>query len=323
MIISKTPLRVDLIGDGTDLPSFCKKERGSIINAAIAKYIYIIVHKSFDKKNIVAYKKREEVDNVEEIQNERVREAMKMVGITKGIEIHSLAEVPAGTGLGSSSAFTVGLLNALYAYQGKYISAERLAKEASEIEINILKDPIGRQDQYAAAFGGFNKMEFVDQEVKVKNLLFGEGLKKQIESNMMMFFLGEVRDASSILRSQSESIEKDLEVFRIMQNMRDLADKFESDLSNKDISFFGEILSKNWMLKKQLANVNNPDIEKYYQLALDAGAKGGKLSGAGGSGFLILYVEPEKQNAVRRALSDLREYEFKFEKEGSRIIYVG
>jgi len=278
MIISKTPLRVDLIGDGTDLPSFCKKERGSIINAAIAKYIYIIVHKSFDKKNIVAYKKREEVDNVEEIQNERVREAMKMVGITKGIEIHSLAEVPAGTGLGSSSAFTVGLLNALYAYQGKYISAERLAKEASEIEINILKDPIGRQDQYAAAFGGFNKMEFVDQEVKVKNLLFGEGLKKQIESNMMMFFLGEVRDASSILRSQSESIEKDLEVFRIMQNMRDLADKFESDLSNKDISFFGEILSKNWMLKKQLANVNNPDIEKYYQLALDAGAKGGKLS---------------------------------------------
>ena len=322
MIISKTPLRVSFVGGGTDLPSFCKKERGAVISASINKHIYIIIHPSFDRKNLIAYSKIEKTNNADEIANTRVKEAMKIAGIIKGVEVHSIAEVPAGTGMGSSSSFTVGLLNALYAYQEKNISAERLAKEAANIEINTLKEPIGRQDHYAAAFGGLNKIEFIGDEVKIKPLILKESTKKELENNLLLFYLGGERISSEILAEQNRNVENDKNYFNILLKMRDLADEMEKDLLSNDISRFGELLHENWLLKQQLSSgISNPYIDKYYNLALKAGAKGGKLLGAGAAGFLLVYAEPEKQNAVRKALEELREIELKFDPDGSKIIY--
>jgi D-glycero-alpha-D-manno-heptose-7-phosphate kinase len=324
MIISRTPLRVSFVGGGTDLPGFCNKERGAVVSTAIKKYVYIVIHKSFDTKNILAYSKREIVDSVDQIQNTRIREAMKMTGITKGIEIHSLAEVPAGTGLGSSSSFTIGLLNALYAYQGKFVSAERLAKEATEIEINILKEPIGRQDQYAAAFGGLNKIEFLGDDVKIRPIICDKKTKQKLQNNLLLFYLGGEREAKSILSQQNKNITEDESIFKMHLNMRTLADEMERYLLNDDISKFGELLHKNWLLKQNLVKgISNERINNYYQKALNNGAIGGKLLGAGGTGFLLIYAEPEKQNAVRKALEDLREYALEFDTEGSKIIYLG
>ncbi|MEM2956385.1 MAG: GHMP kinase [Candidatus Pacearchaeota archaeon] len=322
MIISRTPLRVSFVGGGTDLPSFCIKERGAVISTSIQKYVYIVVHPSFDRKNLIAYSKIEKTNNVDEITNARVKEAMKLTGITKGIEIHSIAEVPAGTGMGSSSSFTVGLLNALYAFQEKNVNAEKLAREAANLEINTLKEPIGKQDHYAVAFGGFNKIEFIGDEVKVKPLIFKKSVKKELEGNLLLFYLGGERTSSSILIEQNNNIKNDKKYFNILLNMRDLADEAENDLLNNDLNKFGELLHKNWILKKQLSNrVTNSEIDRYYDKALKAGAKGGKLLGAGGTGFLLIYAEPNKQNLVRKALEDLREIELKFDSDGSKIIY--
>jgi len=322
MIISRTPFRVDLTGDGTDLHSFCDRERGAIVNVAIKKYSYIVAHPSFLNQNIIAYSKREIVDNVDQIQNTRIREAMKLTGITKGVEIHSLAEIPSGTGLGSSSSFAVGLLNALYAYQNKIVSQERLAREASEIEIDILKEPIGRQDQYAAAFGGLNKMEFVGREVKIHPILCKPEIKQQLQNNLMLFYIGGERLTSHILSQQSKNLDNDQEIFNIGIKMRDLADEMEKILLDNNLNQFGELLNKNWLLKQKLVKgISNPIIEKYYNTALEAGAMGGKLSGAGAAGFLLVYATPEHQNKIRNALSDLKEEKFELDTEGSRIIH--
>ncbi len=323
MIISRTPLRVSFVGGGTDLFGFCTKERGAVVSTSIQKYVYIVVHSSFDRKNKIVYSAIEDTNNVDEIQNLRVREAMKMTGITKGVEIHSIAEVPAGTGMGSSSSFTVGLLNALYAYQGKHVSAEKLAREASEIEINILKEPIGMQDQYAAAFGGINKIEFFGNETKIRPIIIGKNEKSQLEKNLMLFHLGGIMDASKILSRQNKNLE-DPNIFNMHLQMRNLADEMEKHLTENDITHFGELLNKNWLLKKQLASgISNENIEKIYEKAISAGAIGGKVLGAGGRGFILFYVNPEKQNAVRNALYDLDLVELKFDNSGSKIIYVG
>lgn len=324
MIIIRTPLRVSFVGGGTDLPSFCNKERGAVVSICIKKYIYIVIHNSFSDKNIIAYSRREVTKDVEQIQNTRIKEAMKLTGITKGIELHSLAEVPSGTGLGSSSSFTVGLLNALYAHQNKITSAEKLAREASEIEIDILKEPIGRQDQYAAAFGGLNKIEFVKNEVKIKPIVCKPETKKKLQNNLILFYLGGKRDASNILTQQNKNLDNNHEIFQMHIQMRNLADEMEIALANNNLDKFGELLHKNWLLKKQLVRgMSNPEIDKYYNAALEAGAKGGKLLGAGGCGFLLIYAEPDQQNKVRSALYDLKEEKIEIDTEGSRIIYVG
>jgi len=321
MIISRTPLRVSFIGGGTDLPAFCNRERGAVISTTIKKYVYIVVHPSFDKKNIIQYKLREEVGHVDEIKNTRVKEAMKMTGVTSGVEIHSLAEVPSGTGLGSSSSFTVGLLNALYAYQGKHVSAEKLAREACEIEINSLKEPIGRQDQYAAAFGGFNKIEFVGGDVKIRPLIFKQEIKKQLQDNLLLFHLGKQEDASIILNEQNKNIVDDFSIFNKHKEMRDLADEIEKELIENNISFFGRALHQNWLLKRQLASgISSQFINECYEKALKAGAMGGKVLGAGGRGFILIYAKPQDHDKVRNAL-DLREMDLNFDIEGSRIIY--
>ena len=324
MIISRTPMRVSFFGGGTDLLSFCNKERGAVISTSIQKYVYIIVHPSFDKKNHIAYSRVEKTDHADSIQNTRVREAMKMTGITKGIEIHSVAEVPSGTGLGGSSSFTVGLLNALYAYQGKHVSQERLAREACEIEINILKEPIGRQDQYAAAFGGLNKIEFLGDETKIKPMILGKEEKDHLQKNLMLFHLGTQELASNVLTEQNQNIQESENIFNLHIQLRDLVDEMEGHLAKNDITKFGETLHKNWLIKKQLAsNISNPQINEYYEKIMQAGALGGKVLGAGGRGFLLVYANPEKQNAVRNALAELEFVDLKFDVHGSKIIYVG
>lgn len=315
-------MRVSFFGGGTDLPSFCSKERGAVISTSIQKYVYIIVHPSFDKKNLISYSKIEKTNNADEIMNTRVREAMKMTGITEGVEIHSVAEVPSGTGLGGSSSFTIGLLNALYAYQGKFASAEKLAKECCEIEIEILKEPIGKQDQYAAAYGGFNKIEFIGEDVKIRPLIFQNGIKKQLENNLLLFHLGEQKQASLILSEQNKNIDNNLNIFNMHKNMRDLADEMERELIENKINFFGRALHQNWLWKRQLASgISNEFIDECYEKALKAGAMGGKVLGAGGRGFLLIYTEPSKQGDVREVLNYLEETSIKFDVEGSKIIH--
>lgn len=324
MIISRTPLRLSFVGGGTDLLGFCKQERGAVVSTTIKKYVYIVVHPSFNKKNLIAYTKREETDDVDKIENTRVREAMKMTGVTKNIEIHSLAEVPAGTGLGSSSSFTVGLLNALYAHQGKRISPERLAKEACEIEIDILKEPIGRQDQYAAAFGGINKIDFIDDQTNINPLICDKETKERLEKNILLFYLGGQREASSILSEQNENLRNDVNIFEKSLMMRNLADEMEKRISSNNLDMLGELFHKNWELKQKLAeSISNPSIERYYNLARQAGASGGKIVGAGGSGFLMIYAEQHAQDQVRNALRDLEEMKVELDSEGSKIIYIG
>jgi D-glycero-alpha-D-manno-heptose-7-phosphate kinase len=325
MIISRTPLRVSFVGGGTDLPVFCEKDRGAVVSTAIKKYVYIVIHPSFDENNLIAYSKIERTPIVENIANPLVREAMKMTGITKGIELHSIAEIPAGTGLGGSSSFTVGLLNALYAYQGKYVSAEKLAREACEIEIDILKEPIGRQDQYAAAFGGLNKIDFFGSETRLRPLIFNPKIKKGLEEKLMMFYLGEEeRSASLILKNQRDQLNNNENLLNYYIQMRNLADEMEENLRDNKIEKFGELLHKNWLLKQNLSNdISNNYINNFYLKALNAGATGGKLLGAGGSGFLLIYSDKENQNNVRNSLEGLKEYKLNFDNEGSRIIYVG
>lgn len=323
MIISKTPYRVDLVGDGTDIRSFCNKERGCIINATITKYVYIAIHPSKDKKiRIVCEHNKETVENVDEIKEGRVRESLKKVGVFRGIEIHSISDAQTGTGLGGSSSFTVGLLNALYRYMGETVTKEKIAKEACEIEIEILGEPIGGQDQYAAAYGGFNRMDFIGEKVVVSKLIENEELRKNVENKIMMFYLGGERKTSSILTEQSKEIKNNQRVFDDMKNMRDLADYASFEIKRGEIHNFGKFFKKNWDIKKKLIpGINNPETEKYYNLAIESGAEGVKLSGAGGTGFLLIYAPSEKQEDIREALKKLEEHKFEFEEEGSKIIY--
>lgn len=315
-------MRVSFFGGGTDLPNFCEKEEGKVVSTAIKKYIYIVAHKSFDDSILISYSKTEKTENYHTIQNTRVREAMKMTGITKGVEIHSIAEVPSGTGLGSSSSFTVGLLNALYAYQGKHVGAERLAKEACEIELKILQEPIGRQDQYAAAYGGFNSIKFLGEEVRINPLVFKKEIKNQLEKRLMSFYIGGQREASEILAHQNKEIKENESLFEQHRILKKVADRGERYLLENDLKNFGNLLDEGWKIKRGLApNISNERIDDYYKLALDSGAIGGKILGAGGSGFLLLYAEPEFQESIRSKLGNLKEMNIEFDEEGSKIIY--
>lgn len=324
MIISRTPFRVSFAGGGTDLPAFYMKEPGCVTSTTINKYMYITIHRSFDNSILLKYSRTENVKNVDELIHTRVREAMKMTGVLKGVEITSVADIPAGTGLGSSCSFTVGILNALYAYKDMHVSAERLAKEACDIEIGILKEPIGKQDQYAAAYGGLQHIQFNPDGSVFHNLIIcKKSIRRELDNNLLMFYTGMTRSASAILKKQSKNTKTDKNKFGFLVKMRDLARDLRDVLSKNDLTSFGEILHKGWMLKKQVAGgISNPVIDKYYNDARKAGALGGKILGAGGGGFLLLYVEEPNQEKVRDALFDLREMPFELEPQGSKIIYV-
>ena len=324
MIISRTPLRISFCGGGTDVQDYWENYEGAVISTSIDKYIYIIVKERYDNEIWLKYSENEIVYDVNDIKHTRWRECLKKVGIDKGIEIVCLSEVPKGTGLGGSSAFTIGTLNALYALKGISKSSSELAKEACEIEIEVLKEPIGKQDQYASSHGGFNLIEFKkDRDVIINPIILSPEIKKRLCSNLLLFNTKVTRDAKEILCEQNKknNIESKKEM---LHKMKEFAYSAKDALHSSDLRRFGELLHENWEYKKKMAcNLSNSKIDYYYDLAIKAGAIGGKICGAGGGGFLLFYAEPEKQESGRDVLKDLKELEFNFESFGSKIIYIG
>ena len=323
MIISRTPFRVSFAGGGTDLAAFYRETNGAVTSTTIDKYMYITVNTRFDDTIRVSYRKTETVSNVEELEHPIVREALKLTGILRGIEITSMADMPAGTGLGSSSSFTVGLLHALYAWQGKFRSAEQLAAEASHIEIDLLGEPIGKQDQYAAAYGGLNLIRFnEDDTVFVDPIICPPERRRTLFDNLQFFYTGGTRSASAILKQQQKSTSARMD---FLTRMRAQADEIREVLiDGRDLDIFGELLHAGWQLKRQITGgISNSEIDGWYEKAREAGAIGGKLLGAGGGGFLAFYVKPEKQRHVREVLQELRQVRFNYEPQGSKIVYIG
>lgn len=324
MIITRTPFRVSFVGGGTDLEAYYRTGHGAVVSTTIRKYMVVSVNRKFDDGIRVSYSKTEMVDGVDEVQHELVREAMKLTGVVKGVEVTTIADVPGrGTGLGSSSSLTVGLLHALYAYRHRHVGAARLAEEACRIEIETLGAPIGKQDQYAAAYGGLNYVRFnADGSVFVDPILFNPATKRELESSLLMFFTGQTRSANSILSEQKAATSKG-DKTRFLDQMRDQAEELRGALRNNDLAAFGQMLHKGWEMKRQLAGgISNPQIDAWYEGAQKAGAVGGKLLGAGGGGFLLFYAPHERAAKVRAALADLKEMPFRFELQGSKVVYV-
>jgi len=327
MLITCTPFRVSFFGGGTDLPSFYRKEPGKVLSTAMAAHMYITVHRlsSLHPFRIrLSYSRTEQVQDVSEIEHPVVRACLEMLGIEVDRKSTSIADIPARTGLGSSSSFTVGLLHALHAFRGEFASASQLAEEACQVEIDMLGEPIGKQDQYAAAFGGLREYTFMEDDiVAIRPVICRRETIESLFDNLLMFYVGGTRDAREILQEQSTNAEANLDRLR---RMRDMCEEGARILGGdpQKVTAFGKLLHEAWQLKRGLASkVSSPEIDEWYARALDAGATGGKLLGAGGTGFLLLFVEKDKQSSVREALGSLVEQEVTFEPEGSRIIYVG
>lgn len=310
MIIVQTPLRVSFFGGGTDFPEFYRKYGGGTLSTAINKYIYVVVKSRFDDYIRLTYTKAELVKNIDNLKHDIVRECLKHVGITKGIEVITIGDVPAGSGLGSSSAVTVGVLKALYAYRGVETAAEQLAQEACHIEREILCKPIGIQDQYIAAYGGCRFFEF-GKKTKNKEVCLGD-----IPDSLLLFFTGITRSADKILKVQRKNVAKNI---NILITMRDLAKNMSKGSWKNDE--FGKSLDIAWQMKKELNHtVSSAKIDKLYQKAKGAGALGGKILGAGGGGFLLLYCPDGTKESVRQALSKLTEIPFVPEPDGAKVI---
>jgi D-glycero-alpha-D-manno-heptose-7-phosphate kinase len=327
MVISKTPLRASFFGGGSDFKDFYENTKlgyGSTISTSLNMYVYIMVNKRFDDRIRISYRVQELVDSVDEIQHNIIREAMKIAGIDKGVDIVYSADIPistSGIGLASSSAMAVGVLNALFAYKGIRLSAEDLAKYACEIEIDRLKNPIGIQDQYAVSYGGLKKYRYyASGEVGVSTVVCKPKIRKLLEKRLMLFYTGVNRISSNILDEQKQNIGNKMEILDEMVRMVDFA---EEALSKSELDEWGYMLDRAWNLKKQMANnISNTLIDGMYEKARNVGAYGGKVLGAGGGGFLLLYVPEEKQDVVRETLQEYREVKFHFENEGSRIIFM-
>jgi D-glycero-alpha-D-manno-heptose-7-phosphate kinase len=322
MIISQTPLRISFTGGGTDFQDFWSVEDGQVISSAIDKYIHVIIKERFDDLIVLNYTIREIVKSVDDIKHDLIRETMRITGIEKGVEIQTLADIPSeGSGLGSSSSVTVGLLNAFYAYQSEQVSPERLAREACQIEIDILQNPIGKQDQYIAAFGGIKRITFKpDGQVQVDPIRITVDNRRVWGSNLLLFFTNLTRRSSTILKDQKEKINDHREILRKMKNQVPLLNAILEN--NPPFDAAGNLFHEGWLLKRSLSEkISNTDIDGMYKTALDGGAFGGKISGAGGGGFLMLYVPRENQNRVRQALKNYRELPFLLERDGSKIIF--
>jgi len=325
MIISRTPLRMSFAGGGSDLASYYREHGGAVISTAIDKFVYVTVSEKFDSHIRVSYSRTEEVETVDEVAHPLVREGMKMSGVTDSVEITSVADIPAkGTGLGSSSSFTVGLMHALHAHRGCHVPAERLAAEACEIEIERCGEPIGKQDQYAAAYGGLNFIRFnPDDSVCVDPVICRRETVQDIENQIMVFYTGITRSASAILKNQGEVLASQGDKQRIMGRMVGLAHDLKLEIEANRPDQFGPILHEAWMLKRGISDgITNPEIDGWYEAARRAGATGGKILGAGNGGFLMFSVPAERREPVRNALSPLKEVSFRFEPQGSKIIFV-
>ena len=321
MIITRAPFRVSFCGGGSDLPRFYEKYGGCVLSTTIRKYMYLTIHNFFEKDQIVLkYSKTEVVRDYDEIEHRIFKQCLKDFGI-KGVEISSMADIPAGTGLGSSSTFTVALLHLLHTYKGEYVSKYKLAKDACEVEIEKLGEPIGKQDQFAAAFGGLKFYEFMPNGfVNVEPVIMAQESYSKLENNLLMFYLGGTHSASEILKEQNKNIKAE-DKANVQKKMCEIARQLKVELQNNNVDAMGELLHENWVLKKSLAaGISNPLIEDVYRRAMAAGATGGKLLGAGGAGFMLFYVPENRQIDVRYALSNLREMKFEMDNSGATIV---
>lgn len=323
MIISQTPLRMSFVGGGTDFEDFYRQYPGRVLSTSINKCFYIMINSRFDGMIKLNYTRTELVENREEVQHPLVKAALEETGIEKGIDIVSLADLPAqrtGLGLGASSSFTVGLLNGLYAFTGKYVPAEVLAKKACDIEIKKTGSPIGKQDQYAAAFGGLNVITFnCDGKIDVDPIYLSPKLKDDFQKHLLLFFTGKERSANPILSEQKQNIDRKFDSLKKMSN---LVPVFRTSLEKGNFQKMGELLHQNWLLKKELASgVSSSQIDEMYKLALEAGAWGGKILGAGGGGFLLVMAAPEIQPKIKEALNEYQLIPFSFSESGSKIVF--
>jgi D-glycero-alpha-D-manno-heptose-7-phosphate kinase len=326
MIISKTPFRISFVGGGSDLPAFYERGYGAVISSAIDKFVYLALHEFFDRRYLLKYAQTETCESIDAIRHPLIRECLRNTGNQDFLEITSFADIPSmGSGLGGSSAFSVGLINALLARQGRLPSHENCAARACEVELVQLAEPIGKQDQYAAAFGGMNYLRFnPDGTVDVEPLVLSADLRGALEQRLVLFYTGVTRSAVTILSEQRRNILDDQKVFDTLCRMRDQADRLRQELVAGNLSAVGAEMHQGWLLKRQMASgVSSPFFDQIYERGRAAGASGGKLLGAGGGGFFLFYVEPERREAVIDSLGELRHLDFCLERQGTRIIYVG
>lgn len=321
MIIVQTPLRISLFGGGTDFRAFFMQEGGCALSTAIDKYIFVTIKERFDNKLRIGYTQTEMVDEIDQIHHELMRESLRLTGIDHGVEITTMADIPSeGSGLGSSSTVTVGALHAMYAYLGEIVPAERLAREACTIEIDTLHRPMGIQDQYIAAYGGLRFFEFLPNgQVTAEKVKLSAEAQRALNNNLMLFFTGVSRRSSSILQEQVDNLSDRLTELREIKQM---AYEARCAIETEDFDSLGILLHRSWELKKRLAGtISNGPINDMYEAARGAGAIGGKIAGAGGGGFLLLYVPWEHQNKVRTALHGLQELPFRLEEDGTKAIF--
>lgn len=324
MIISRTPLRMSFVGGGSDLPVFYRKFGGAVVATAVDKYMYITVNKRFDAGLRVSYSKTEEVDHAYQIKHPLIRAALEMTGIDGGVEMASMADIPSrGTGLGSSSSFTIGLLHALYGFQHKFASVETLAEQSCRIEIEICGEPIGKQDQYAAAYGGLNYIRFhPDDSVTVDPIICAASTLRELQEHLVVFYTGRCRSASELLQRQCQQTTEATQAQVALRRMVRLAHDLKVALESNNLDTFGEVLHENWTLKRSLAQgISDDTIDQWYEAGRQAGARGGKLLGAGGGGFMMFFAPPDRHDAIAFALPGLRRTDFRFEFNGTQIIF--
>jgi D-glycero-alpha-D-manno-heptose-7-phosphate kinase len=322
VIITQTPYRVSFAGGGTDLPAFYEKEPGAVLSVGVNHHMYVTVSPRFERTTRVAYTRVEIRDSIDEIEHQLAREALRLAGLGPHVEITTVGDVPAGTGMGSSSSLTVGLIQALFAYKGQVTSARMLAEEACRIEIDVLKKPIGRQDQYAAAFGGVNYIRFnADHSVDVEPVPCRPETLHELEQRTILLYTEMQRDADRILKAQSEGTSSR---FSVLCQMRDLAAEMRDVLSGPgNLEEFARLLHEGWLLKRSLGfGITTSGVDAWYDAARKAGALGGKLLGAGGGGFLLLICPPDRKEAIREAVGRPREIRFEIDRRGSRVIFI-
>ncbi len=323
MVMTRAPLRITFVGGGTDLPIYYeKRDYGAVVSSAINKYIYVTVNRKFDNNIRVSYSKTEIVDSVDKIEHPTVRESLRLLGIEDGIEVVSISDIPSrGTGLGSSSTFVVALLHALHSYKGEFVNADELAREAVKIEREILREEGGKQDQYMAAHGGIKLMRFrSDGSVDMTSAISHDSNLKRIEDSLLLLYTDRERSSTEIHRDQ---ILNSTEKMGTYDEMKKLAEVTFKAICEGDVNALGEFMNRNWQMKKSLSSkISDRWIDEKYERAIKLGAKGGKLVGAGGGGFLLLVAEPEKHGSIAKELG-LRKIDFKFSQSGSKVIFVG
>lgn len=324
MIVVRTPLRMSFVWWWSDIASFYREHGWAVLSTSLDKYIYVSCNPKFDNKIRLSYRKTEIVDSVEELEHDLAKVIFNYVGVDKWVELVSIADIPSeGSGLGSSSSFTIAMLHALHAHNHRYATQQHLAEQSCHIEIDLCGKPIGKQDQYAAAYWGFNFIEFnKDDTVKVSPLIFSKERKRELESNLLMFYTGITRSANTILAEQTVNMGDKIDKIEGMKKMVELAYQLKKDLENNDLSTFGTLLHQNRLLKKQMASgISDPQIDIWYERAMSAWAQWWKLLWAWGGGFFVFYVAPKDHQAVIDALNDLKHIPFGFDNEWSKVIH--